>query len=71
MYRVGIYSGRVYSQSDYDNNKIHECCISYASRSEARTATKTPRYAAAHQQCVGCSQCPESARASAYPVQIP
>lgn len=71
MYRVGIYSGRVYSQTDFDNGKIKECAIVYHSKSEARTATKTPRYAAAHQRCVGCAQCQESARASAHPVQIP
>jgi len=71
MYRVGVYTGRVYTQTDFENNKIRECALVYASRKEARCATKSPRYAAAHQKCVGCAQCQESARASAHPVQIP
>lgn len=70
MYRVGVYTGRVYTQTDFENNKIRECALVYASRKEARCATKSPRYAAAHQKCVGCSNCPESSRPSDHPVPI-
>lgn len=68
MYRVGIYSGRVYSQTDFDNGKIKECAIVYHSKSEARSATKTSRFRNSHQKCEGCHNCPESNKLWDYPV---
>lgn len=68
MYRVGIYSGKVYSQTDFDNDKIKECAIVCHSEQEAMETTSSPKFRISHQKCEGCNQCPESNKLWDYPI---
>lgn len=57
MIRVGLYTGKVYSQEDYDDHKIKECCI-VASPSLPKTRSiDEAQKKAAWKKIVNCYDC--------------
>ena len=66
MLRVGIYSGKLYSQEDYDNDRIHECAIAVSpsaeNQEEAIRSTSELASLKRISKCVVCMGCPESQR---------
>lgn len=58
MKRVGIFSGTVYSQEDYDNDRIKECCICVSpSASDQEAAIEREKEYAQTQKAMNCSRC--------------
>ena len=61
MKRIGIFSGKIYSQEDYDNDDIHECCLVLTSEEEKYTEDQmTELHIKLMQKCDGCYGCPAS-----------
>lgn len=63
MKRVGIFTGKVYSQEDYDVHRIHECCIcvdpAYEEEEGIRRA-KERQMVRKLLVCAECNECEES-----------
>lgn len=58
MKRVGIFSGTVYTQEDYDNDRIKECCICVSpSASNQEEAIKREKEYAQTQKVMNCARC--------------
>lgn len=60
MERVGIYTGNVYSEEDYKNDKCHECCIIV--NKNGLESTKAYAKAQHSKYCDSCRSC-EASRA--------
>lgn len=63
MKRVGIFTGKVYSDEDYNNKDIHECaiCIDPAlPENEGIEKAKERQVIEKLMVCNGCSECEES-----------
>lgn len=61
MKRVGIFSGKVYSQEDYDNDLIKECavCVSPSASDQDEALAETIEYASCQRlrNCFTCFGC--------------
>lgn len=60
MKRLGLYSGRIYTQEDVDNYRIRECCLVLRDVEAENEQYVTEQYIKRHVDCSGCSGCPES-----------
>lgn len=57
MLRVGFYSGKVYSQHEYDNGDIWECCTIVSPSLPEDEAIKQAKEFAACQKAKSCGDC--------------
>jgi len=65
MYRIGMFTGNVYSQEDYDKDKIRECCICMSPSlkyDEAYRQAKEYQEAKNITECMKCYGCEEAKR---------
>ena len=60
MKRIGLYSGRIYSREDFENDRIKECAIQIPSKMSKEEIEKLHKEK--HKDCRGCYGCPESRR---------
>lgn len=63
MIRVGIYTGHVYSQEDYDQQKIKECCVVASPSLPKSRSIEDAKEKASYKKilnCSGCHQCEAS-----------
>jgi len=63
MIRVGFYTGNTYSQEDYDNHTIKECCIAVSPSSDSNESLNLAKDEALYKritQCGSCHQCEAS-----------
>lgn len=63
MERIGIFTGNLYTQEDYDNHRIHECCICLSPSLEHEDAyqnAKERQQTSKITRCTGCFECEES-----------
>lgn len=62
MKRIGFYSGKMYTEEEFTNNKIEECCRMITDeQSEDEEFCKITREIT-KQNCIGCNGCPLSQR---------
>ena len=60
MKRLGFYSGRIYTQEDYNNDRIHECCHQLSDSQANDENYCDELFERYHKKCDGCHGCPES-----------
>ena len=56
MMRVGIYTGNLYSQEDYEKGRINECAI-VVSPSDGKDGIEKTKTIAQLKRITNCSQC--------------
>ena len=57
MIRVGMYTGNVYSQDDYDNDRIKECCIVANPSLPASRSLEEAKAKASYKKILNCGTC--------------
>lgn len=62
MKRLGIFTGRIYNQDDFEAGCIRECCRVITDEEAESIPVVMAVYAQEHLHCVGCFGCPESQR---------
>ena len=62
MTRMGMYTGRLYSDEDFQRDRIQECCRVLTSEEEKSCETMWVLSIALKKKCAGCYGCPESRR---------
>lgn len=59
MIRVGLFSGRIYEEKEFENDEIHECAKTFPDldrdKAIAFSRTNFPK-----QECYECKACEES-----------
>ena len=61
MKRLGLFTGKIYTQEDFDNDKIHECCVCLTDSEAADTEYVVDKHITYHhERCINCYGCPES-----------
>lgn len=61
MYRLGIFTGKIYDE-DTSLNDIYECCATFSVTENTGLDSKFVKdlYRRYHGACIGCYQCEES-----------
>lgn len=57
MIRVGMYTGNVYSQEDYDNHRIKECCVVASPSLPASRSLEEAKAKASYKRILNCGTC--------------
>lgn len=65
MIRVGFYTGKVYSQEDYDNRRIKECCIVANPCLKTEESIKKAKEDANYKKLMNCFECRQCEEAKA------
>lgn len=59
MKRLGVYTGKIYSENDYKEHKIDECAIIITDEQANDHNFIKSKYERIHNNCVNCIGCPE------------
>ena len=57
MIRIGIYTGKTYSQEDYNNHSIKECCVVASPTVTAIQSIEDAKQKAAFKKILSCENC--------------
>lgn len=60
MKRLGLFTGKVYTQEDFDNHNIHECCLCITDSEAEDTEYIVNKHLSHMEECRRCYGCPES-----------
>lgn len=60
MKRLGLFTGKIYTQEDFDADTIRECCACLTDSEAADTEYVVDKHLSYREHCVNCYGCPES-----------
>lgn len=60
MKRLGLFTGKIYTEDDFKEDKIHECCVCISDSGAADTEYVVDKHLSYRDRCTNCYGCPES-----------
>lgn len=60
MYRLGKFTGKIYTEEDFNTHKINECCLLITEDQSKNEQFIKDTYDRLYKECDGCKGCPES-----------
>ena len=59
MLRQGMYTGKIYTEEDFQEFRIKECCVLILEENNTEEKNKK-RHEKIHMKCLSCNGCPEA-----------
>lgn len=60
MKRLGHFTGKIYTEEDFKQHNIHECCVMITDEQSADNKFVKDTFTRMHIDCLGCIECQES-----------